>query len=82
MSSRMWKATCANWGDWPEEYSTVIPDVLLQHDEYDSEDLGEYLREDEFVFLKSLYSGITEGIEDDPADEVNYMLNKPYKMAN
>ena len=81
VSEIMWKATSTNWGEWPEEYSTVIPDVLLQYEEYDREELGEVLSEKEFLSLKALYSGITEGAEDDPADEVNYMLNKPYEMA-
>ena len=81
LSQKMWNATSEDWGIWPEEYSTIIPDVFLQYEKYDSEDLGEYLTEEEFSALRSLYSGITEGIEDDPADEVNYMLNKPYEMA-
>ena len=37
ISEMMWKATLTNWSDWTEEYSAVIPDVLLQYDEYDSE---------------------------------------------
>ena len=81
VSEIMWKATSTNWGDWPEEYSTIIPDVLLQYDEYDNEDLGDCLTKKEFTSLKDLYSGITDGLEDDPSDEVNYMLNKPYKIA-
>ena len=81
LSKKMWKATSENWGDWTEEFSTFIPDVFLQYDEYDSEELGEFLTEKEFSTLKSLYSGITEGNEDDPADELNFMLNKPYEMA-
>lgn len=81
LSEKMWRATSENWGDWPEEYSTFIPEVFLQYDEYDAEELGEYLTEKEYAALKSLYCGITEGVEDDPADEVNYMLNKPYEMA-
>ena len=81
LSQKMWKATSENWGDWPEEFSTVIPDVFLQYDEYDSEELGEFLTESEFSALKSLYTGITEGIEGDPADELNFMLNKPFELA-
>lgn len=81
VSEIMWKATSTNWGDWPEEYSTIIPDVLLQYDTYDIKELGDCLTEETFSSLKDLYSGITEGIEDDPSDELNYMLNKPYEMA-
>ena len=81
VSELMWKATSSNWGEWPVEYSTIIPDVLLQYNEYDSDGLGSCLTEEVFTTLKELYSGITDGVEDDPSDEVNYMLNKPYEMA-
>ena len=81
LSNRMWKATSENWGDWPEEFSICIPDVFLQYDEYDRQELNDVLSEGEYRVLKALYRGITEGREDDPSDEVNYMLNKPYEMA-
>ncbi len=35
----------------------------------------------DFEMLKELYNGITDGMEDDSSDEINYMLNKPYDMA-
>lgn len=76
----MWAATSTNWGDWPEYYSCYIPSVLLEYDEYD-DDLAESLSEDDYHHLLSLYSGITTGDEDDPSDEVNYMLNLPFEMA-
>lgn len=81
VSKRMWKATCENWGDWVEEYSTIIPDVILQYDKYDKEALEEYLTRKEYNALKVLYSGITDGNEENPSDEVNYMLNRPFEMA-
>lgn len=81
VSEKMWRATSTNWGDWPVEYSTIIPDVFLQYDEYNREELGDCLTEETFNGLKKLYSDITEGLEDDPSDEVNFMLNKPYEMA-
>ena len=81
VSTCMWKATSTNWGDWPDEYSSIIPDVLLQYKNYDSDEFEGYLTKEQFLALKDLYSGITNGLEDDPTDEVNYMLNKPYEMA-
>lgn len=81
VSEIMWKATSTNWGDWPDEYSSIIPDVFLQYEEFDRDELGDSLSETEFNSLKGLYCGITEGVEDDPSDELNYMLNKPYEMA-
>ena len=41
VSEQMWKATSENWGDWPEEYSSIIPDVFLQYEYFDEEDLGD-----------------------------------------
>ena len=70
LSNRMWKATSENWGDWPEEFSICIPDVFLQYDEYDRQELNDVLSEGEYRVLKALYRGITEGREDDPSDEV------------
>lgn len=78
---KLWKATSTNWDDWSNEFSAIIPDVLLQYDKYDSKEFGESMTEDEFLLLQLLYSDISEGIEDDPSDEVNYILNKPYEMA-
>lgn len=77
----MWKATSMNWADWSDMYSSVIPDVILQFDAYSSKEFGNTLSVEEFAKVKNLYFGITEGIEDDPNDEVNYMLNKPFEMA-
>ena len=31
--------------------------------------------------MKKTYEGITEGLEEAPSDEVNFMLNKPFEMA-
>ena len=81
IAKRMWDATSMNWGDWPDEYSVVIPDVLLQYDVYDADEFNGVLTENEYNALKEVYTGITDGIEDDPTDEVNYMLNKPFEMA-
>ena len=81
IADHMWRATSTNWGDWPDEYCVLIPDVLLTYEKYDETELSLYLTEEEYSELKALYSGITEGIEDDPSDELNYMLNKPYEMA-
>ena len=36
---------------------------------------------DEFYTLKELYKGITQGTEDNPSDELNYLLNKPFEFS-
>lgn len=81
VSKKMWKATSTNWADWAEMFSSVIPNVLLQYSEYNSDNFSGSLSKDDFIKLKELYFGITKGIEDDPDDELNYMLNKPFDMA-
>ena len=81
ISQKMWQATSMNWADWSDMFSSVIPDVLLQYPEYSAEDFGETLTKYEYSVLKELFSGITNGIEDDPSDELNYMLNKTFEMA-
>lgn len=77
----LWQATSMNWGDWPELYSNYIPDVILHYKEYDPEEFDGYMDERTFSLIKSLYSGITCGNEDDPTDIVNVLLNLPHEMA-
>ncbi len=62
-------------------YLRYLPDIIFDDDGYDREYFGPYMNQQEFEQLKAFYSGITEGREDDPTDEVNYMLNKPFEMA-
>ena len=81
VSEIMWKATSTNWGNWVDEFSIIIPDVFMQYKNYDIEEMGYYLNKNQFLELRKLYKGITTGLEDNPEDEVNYMLNKPYEMA-
>ena len=81
IAKAMWKATNTNWGDWPDLYCVYIPDVFLHYNSFDEDELGSSISEDEYNMLRKLYSGITEGREDDPSDELNYVLNKPFEMA-
>lgn len=81
IAERMWQATSMNWSDWPNMYSVLIPDVLLQYDDYDKDDMSESISRQEYSTLRKLYEGITNGSEDDPSDELNYILNKPFEMA-
>ena len=81
ISKLMWKATSMNWADWSDLYSTIIPDVFLQYEQYSAADMGKALSNQEFNTVKELYDGITDGCEDDPGDELNIILNKPFDMA-
>lgn len=50
---------------------------------YDSycDEIAESITENEYHQLLDIYSNITEGIEEDPDDEVNFMINLPFEMA-
>lgn len=80
VAKAMWKSTSTNWGDWPEVFSGYIPSVIFEYNGY-NEDLAESFSEETYNQLLLLYDGITDGNEDDPSDEVNYMINLPYEMA-
>ena len=81
VANAMWKATNMNWADWTDYYSVYIPEVLFQYDSYDENDFSSSFTREEYARLLELYSDITEGLEDDPCDEVNCVLNKPFDMA-
>ena len=81
LSRVLWKSTSMNWGDWAELYSNYIPDVILQYDAYDSDEFADYMDENTFSSIKTLYAGITCGNEDDSSDIVNTLLNLPHEMA-
>lgn len=79
IAQKLWAGTNEYWNDFTDSYAGLIPDVFVTYDDYDSEELKISLSE--YELLKKTYDGITEGLEDDPSDEVNYMLNKPFEMA-
>ena len=81
IAEKMWEATTTWWIEWIDMYCCYIPDVVFQYKEYNFEDFGDYMSEEEFIQLKDFYKEITDGIEDDPNDQLNYMLNKPFKIA-
>lgn len=80
ISQAMWKATSTNWGEWPEYYAIFIPSVLFEYDSF-CDEIAESITENEYKMLLDIYSNITEGIEDDPDDEVSFILNLPFEMA-
>jgi len=79
ISRELWKGTNEYWDDFTDSFAGLIPDVFISYEGYDSDELK--ITEAEYEQLKKTYAGITEGLEDDPTDEVNYMLNKPFEMA-
>lgn len=80
IAREMWKATNGYWDDFYDAFCELLPEIFLTYDSY-NEDLAKSISEGEYDIVKNLYSGITEGQEDNPEDEVNYMLNKPYEIA-
>ena len=81
ISKIMWESTSKDWATWSSLYSVYIPDVLLEYDEYSEDEFGGTFDEITYYRLLDLYEGITDGSEDNPEDEVNYLLNKPFEMA-
>lgn len=80
ISREMWKSTNEYWDDFYDAFCELLPEIFLTYDSY-NDDLAKSISKEEYSVVKELYSGITEGIEDDPNDELNYMLNKPYEIA-
>ena len=80
ISREMWKATNEYWDVFYDAFCELLPEIFLNYDSYNA-DLEKSISEEEFKSIKQLYDGITTGTEDDPEDEVNFMLNKPYEMA-
>ena len=80
ISREMWKATNEYWDVFYDAFCELLPEIFLTYDSY-NDDLAKSISEDEFKGIKQLYDGITTGSEDDPEDEVNFMLNKPYEIA-
>lgn len=79
IANHLWKVTNMYWDIWTSEYVCIMPDVLVQYDEI--ADLANHITEQEFQHLKELYDGITEGLEEDPSDEVSYMVSLPFQIA-
>lgn len=82
VAQNMWDVTNAEyWNDWTDKYVGFIPSVLFDYEKYDKEELGECYTQKEFELLKKLYSGLTEGIEDDPEDEFAAIITKPFDFC-
>lgn len=80
IAREMWKATNEYFDDFYDAFCELLPEIFLTYDSF-NDDLAKSISKEEFITVKNLYNGITEGLEDDPSDEVNYMLNKPFDMA-
>ncbi|MBR4374815.1 MAG: hypothetical protein IKP49_10685 [Treponema sp.] len=82
VAERMWEATsCEYWNRWTDKYVGFIPCVLFEYAEYDKDDLEECYTKEQFETLKSLYSGITDGNEDDSNDEFAQIIRKPFDFC-
>jgi hypothetical protein len=79
ISRELWKGTNEYWNEFTDSFAGLIPDVFISYKDYDSDELK--ISKSEYEQLVKTYDGITEGLEDDASDEVNYMLNKPFEMA-
>lgn len=81
VSEKMWLGTTTSLDAWNGMFSGVLPDVVM-HADYDTEYNDPWaITKEEFLSLKELYTGITEGLEDDPSDPVSYMIFKPFDLT-
>ena len=81
IARELWKVTNEYWDIWIDSYAGLVPCVFLAYKEYNEEELSMAITKDEFSQLQNLYSGITEGKEDDPDDELNYLLDTPFQLS-
>lgn len=81
LSEKLWLCTRLDLVEWTSMFAGVLPDVLM-HADYDQEYSEIAITKEEYLTLRLLYSGITEGREDDPADPVSYMIAIPYELAS
>ena len=59
----------------------VVPHNVL-HSDYDLEYEEDDITKEEYLALKRLYLGVTEGREDDPTAPVSYMIDIPFSMTS
>lgn len=82
VAAKMWQLTERYWDEGDEIYDQVIPAFLLEFDNYRETNKRAYDGKlpvlDYFTFL-DLYSGITDGNED---DEINQVLMLPIDFIN
>ena len=83
VAKNMWEATNSEyWENWTDKYVGFIPSVLFDYPEYNEDDLKECFTREQFNLLKTLYSGLTKGIENDKNDKFARIISAPFDYCN
>lgn len=82
VAKRFWQWTNVYWDKGCNIYSPVVPEFLLEFDNYEETNLREFdgiLSQNDYMILKNLFNGITTGRQD---DELNRILMLPMNFMD
>lgn len=82
VAQRLWQWTNIYWNEGCDIYAPVVPEFLLEFDTYQETNIRSFdgkLSEEDYLMLKRLYNGITNGNVD---DEINLVLMLPIDFNN
>lgn len=82
VAKRCWQWTNVYWDEGCEIYSAVVPEYILEFDNYEETNLRAFdgkLSENDYLALINLFASITTG---KPDDEINRILMLPINFCN
>lgn len=82
VAKRCWQWTNGTWDIGCDIYSPVVPEFLLEFDNYEEANRRAFdgnLSESDYLALVNLYDGLTTGNED---DEINQVLMLPIEFSS
>lgn len=82
VAEKCWQWTNGMWDEGCDKYSQVVPEFLLEFDNYNEANKREFdgmLSEKDYLVLTDLYAGITDGSAE---NEINRLLMLPMDFNN
>ncbi len=82
VAQRCWQWTNRYWNDGCDIYAPVVPEFLLEYDNYEETNqlaFDDMLSREDYAELVQLFNGITDGNSE---DEINRVLRLPVYFAN
>lgn len=82
VAQRCWQWTNRYWNDGCDIYAPVVPEFLLEYDNYEEANelaFDDMLSREDYAELTRLFDGITDG---NSANEINRVLYLPVDFAN